>query len=58
MLTVEECFDHADRLIEKQLDSTRDKESIEALRNTAFWIARARISYHAVKQDTQYAKNN
>jgi len=51
MQTVEECFDHADRLIEKRLDVERDKESIEALRNTAFWIARARISYHAVKQE-------
>lgn len=53
MHTVEECFEHADRLIEKRLDVERDKESIEALRNTAFWIARARISLHKVKQEIQ-----
>ena len=57
MLTIDECLDHADRLIETQIASTRDKESIEALRNTAFWIARARISLHKVKQEIQHANH-
>jgi len=51
MRSVEDCLDDAERLIEQQLTTARDKASKEALHNTAFWIARARISYHAVKQE-------